>query len=161
MSQEIQVISEVSYHRQDLSGRSFLHVMFKQCDFREAILTGCHFELCSFDDCQFGQTLLPGARIHQCAALGTSFHHCNFQSAQITESNFAAADLSWSNLRDISIRTCNLENVIFDETVVIGATISGNKVDGCSWKRLVRTDETAHETHTLRAGNGHETFGSG
>ena len=99
----------------DLTGFTFSHLTFLDCnfidiDFRYTNFISCDFTNCNFTDCQFDTVDMAGAIFTQCELIQPQFHKVRFlEYVTLSKSKI------WSSKKCIEINTFdNVSKIIHD-----------------------------------------------
>ncbi len=149
---------------QAIAGAVYHNILFAQCTFDQAKLTGVTFSACEFDectiiasdlsltdltDCVFKETRLAGSR-----SVGVNWTKTRWPDKpleppiQFTESILDYSIFTGLNLRDLVMRDCRAHDVDFSECDLNSAVLDGTDLTGARF-----VDTNLSRVSLLRATN--------
>lgn len=124
----------------------------KNCDFREAQLSGSNLTRAELDgarlsdasliDADFSHASLRGAILRGAELRGAVLEGADLSGADLRNANLAEADLLGANLTGADLSNANLRSADFSRANLSGARFTSCTIEGAVWSGAIRSDST-------------------
>ena len=98
ISSEFTHVTNIDFHRYEISHREVINVKFSLSSFRGAFILYSSFTNCSFGNCSFVTTLVSNTKFTNC-----TFTNCVFRAMHIED----------NVIRNCTFKNCYIENNLF------------------------------------------------
>ena len=116
-------------------GSRFTDVIFRGCDFSNAVLDEASFCRCLFDRCRMLGTSLIRASFRDVTVRDSVFDYANFSGSQwntalLADSRFQEAALAICTLKQTGFQRCDLSRAELNDTKLAGLDVSDCEIGG-------------------------------
>lgn len=156
---EDQVFEHVSFHADQIVGKSFECCKFIQCDFNRAKLdrikfVDCEFEECNFSNASLVETVLQQCLFFKCKMVGINFSYAQSflfgvqcESSDLSLCYFENNDLTRSRFLDCKLDEAQFISVNAEKTVFDQSCFNGTIFEDC---QLSKSSFVAVEAIVIR-----------